>query len=264
LAEVIAKIQGLFSDAQKSISSTGDYLPILRGTVDTHGSKGWKRVIFSQTFKSPPQVMIQGSPGLSDYKPREVKFAAVNIPNIDVPTINVSLPNIQMPDFSEFLINQINATAWSNTGNVILDSLANVSKAPFIAMLLIFSHYIGQAFDKFNDDYIEPILNNIVQIIRNLRDTLNRDIIGLTDNPKVGTINKALDDTREQVENVINQIAGTMEFAINNTVDYVFEFLGVIDKIPLAPTATQNVSGTSFEFYSAGGKYDWFAIGVFV
>lgn len=264
MAEVLTQIQELFSSAQTTLTSTGDYLPILRGTIKTGGAKGWKRVFFSKAFKYPPQVIIQGSPGLSEYKPREVKFATVKIPNVDIPTINVTLPDLNLPDLSTFLISQINATAWSNTGNPIIDAAANVTRAPIIAILLIFSHYIGQAFDKFSDEYIEPMFNQLIQVIRDLRDALNNDIIGLPSNPKEGTINKALDDTREQVELVINQISETMEFAINNTVDYVFEFVGVIDKIPLAPTATRNISGTSFEFYSAGGDYDWFSIGVFL
>jgi len=263
MAGVLERLTGLFSDAQTSISSAGEYLPILRGTAKTNGSKGWKRIYFSQPFRSSPQVIVQGSPGISDYKPRKVSFGTIDIPDIDIPIIDVALPNINIPDLSTFLIGQINATAWSNTGNPIVDALSNTAKAPIIAILLIFSHYVGQAFDKFADEYIEPILNRVVEIVRELRDKLNNDIIGLPDNPKIGTINRALDDTREQVETVINQISKTMEFAINNTVDYVFEFIGVIDKIPLAPTATRNVTTTSFELYSAGGDYDWMAIGVF-
>jgi len=208
-------------------------------------------------------VFVQGSPGVSDYKPKKVKFADVNIPNIDIPIISVNLPDINLPDISTFLINQVNATAWSNTGNILVDALSNTARAPIIAILLIFCHYVGQAFDKFADEYIEPMLNKIVEVLRDLRDKINNDIIGMPDNPKVGTINKALDDTREQVSAVINQIGDTMEFAVNNTIDYVFEFVGIVDKIPIAPTAVRNISPTSFEFYSAGGTYNWMAIGVF-
>ncbi|MBU1173458.1 MAG: hypothetical protein KKD44_28155 [Proteobacteria bacterium] len=263
MAEIIARLQGLFSDAQMSLTSAGDYLPMLRGTVNTRGSKGWKRVYYAQPFKTPPQVFVQGSPGISDYKPRKIQFESVNIPNVDIPIIDVKLPDIQLPDVSTFLINQINATAWDNTGNIILDALTNTAKAPIIAVLLIFSHYVGQAFDKFNNEYIEPMLNKIVQILRDIRDKINNDLIGLPANPKIGSINRALDDSREQLEAVINQIGDTMEFAINNTVDYVFEFIGMVDKIPIAPTAVQNVTETSFEFYSNGGDYGWMALGIF-
>ncbi len=264
MAGVLEKLTGLFSDAEMSLTSAGDYLPILRGTAKTNGSKGWKRIYFSQPFKTPPQVIVQGSPGLSDYKPREVKFDTIEIPDIDVPIINVALPNIDLPDLSTFLISQINATAWSNTGNILVDGFENTLKAPVIAMLLIFSHYIGQAFDKFVDEYIQPMLDNVISVLRKLRDTLNEDIIGTPSAPKAGTINKALDDTREQVEVVINQIAGTMEAAINNTTDFVFEFVGIIDKIPIAPTAVQNITNSSFELYSTGGEYSWIAIGTFL
>jgi len=264
MAEVLARLQGLFSDAQMSLTSAGDYLPMLRGTVDTRGSKGWKRVYYAQPFKASPQVFVQGSPGISNYKPRKVQFESVNIPNVDIPIINVSLPDIQLPDVSTFLINQVNATAWTNTGNPIIDVLSNTTKAPIIAILLIFSYYVGQAFDKFNDEYIEPMLNRIVAIIRDIRDKINVDLIGMPENPKAGSINKALDDSREQLEAVINQIGDTLEFTINNTIDYVFEFMGIVDKIPLAPTAVQNITETSFEFYSNGGDYNWMALGVFV
>jgi hypothetical protein len=263
MAEVLAQLQSIFSNAQISLTSAGDYLPILRGTVDTAGSKGWKRVYFSHTFKDAPQVIVQGSPGISDYKPRKISFAKVDIPDINVPLINVALPDVDLPDISTFLITQINNTAWSNTGNIIIDALSNTSRAPIIAVLLIFAHYVGQAFDKFVNEYIEPMLNHIVAMMRDMRDKLNNDIIGNPSNPKMGTLNKALDDTREQIEVVINQISGTMETAINYTTDFVYEFMGIADKIPIAPTAVQNITNSSFEFYSAGGTYQWVAIGIF-
>ena len=263
MAEIIERLQGLFTSAETSLTSAGDYLPLLRGTINTNGAKGWKKVYFSKNFVGAPQVVIQGSPGISDYKPRKVVFAKVHIPDIDIPIVNVALPDIDLPDVSTFLINQINNTAWSNTGNPIIDLTSNITMGPIIAVLLIFAHYVGEAFDKFNDEYIEPMLNQIVAIIRQFRDKINNEIIGQSDNPKLGTINRALDDTRVQLESVINDISESFSASINHTVDFVFEFMGVIDKIPLAPTAVQNVTANSFEFYSAGGTYSWIAIGVF-
>ena len=263
MAAILERLQGLFTSAELSLTSAGDYLPLLRGTINTNGAKGWKKVYFSKSFKGAPQVVIQGSPGISDYKPREVVFAKVHIPDIDIPIISVALPDINLPDVSTFLISQINNTAWSATGNPIIDLSSNLIMSPIIAVLLIFAHYIGEAFDKFNDEYIEPMLNRIIGIIREFRDKINEEIIGQPGSPKDGTINIALDDTRVQLENVINDISETFSASINHTVDFVFEFMGVIDKIPLAPTAVQNVTGSSFEFYSAGGTYSWIAIGVF-
>jgi hypothetical protein len=261
--QIMGSLRALFSSAsQISITSAGDYLPILRGTSNTNGQQGWMRIYFSHKFTVAPQVFVQGSPGISKYKPRTVSFSHISIPDVNIPKIDITVPNIIMPDIQKFLIEDINANAWTNTGNPLIDIPQNTAKGPIIALLLIFSVFIGDAFNKFVKEYIKPQFDNIIKVINDLINKLNIQVIGDSANPAAGSINKALDDARIQIETVVNQIAGSMSDALNTTTDRVFEFLGVVDKVPLAITSARNITGDSFEFYSTGGTYSWMAIGV--
>lgn len=156
--------------------------------------------------------------------------------------------------------------------------------------------FVGGFFDWFITDFLQPHFNLVENIAKGVRDKLRNDIIGLSASPKAGSINWGLRSLRDNIQvaldelitetnlNIATIVDGTqfaidtvtgtinessltvehaIEDAVNDQIERLYEFLGILDGAPLVPTKVQNVTNSGFQLYSGGApSYSWVAVGI--
>lgn len=309
---------GELRDQVEALLSSGQIkLPIESGIHLTDGKKGWQTIVFSKKFITTPSVIAQGTFKTGSFPQVTVDIPTVSIPAITLPTVeipSITVPNVTIPTIP-YHIPRLDIRQAITGHDTISSYMAHENRAAFYAstdwwrytLVLIpireaiagvsfaMGAFLGSFFDWFIGDYIQPHFDNVESTLRDVRDTINNDIIGKGTTPKAGSVNRAFDDLEDALQSALDEITGgvntgyetlrrsiegafdsvrtqinsaykqteeEIENAINNQVNRLYEYLGVLDGAPFVPTKIANVSSAGFHLYSTGADYHWIAVGL--
>lgn len=307
-------------ELQKTIENLVDSgnirLPIESGQRTTGGDSAWIKVIFSSRFNRTPAVNVTG-----EFKSAKLKQYKVDIPSIEIPEISLpvlEIPTVNIPDLTIptlpfeipriSLIEQISGyeSVAKYMGEEMRKSFMEWSEFWQYSIVLIpiregiagltylIGYFMGSFFDWFVNNYIQPSIDNVQNVIKDIKDRIDNELIGKPTAPAEGSLNALFDEIEVSFQEAIDEVTvgvnsgvkslrdeiqfsfdsvrnevntGTkaveiaVEDSINNQISRLFDFLGVADGQPIVPVKVRNVTPEGFEFYSTGsGIYYWSAI----
>lgn len=291
-------------------------LPIESGRSQTHGRAGWVQVSFSKPFGISPSVVVTGELKTQKLKQYKVDLPSVEIPQITIPEIEIPrivVPDVEIPllpfkipriklvelisgyeTISEYMAKEmsdsfLDSTEWWQ----IVPILAQIRSA-ISGVVYIIGYFMGGFFDWFSNSYIQPSIDHIQNVIKELKDKVDFELIGDPAAPQVDSMNYVFDQMETKLQDALDELVvgmnlslksigdevqtsfdtvkntvnrGTkaielgIEDAINNQITRLFEYLGVFDGAPFVPVKVKSVTRNSFEYYSTGaGTYHWIAV----
>jgi hypothetical protein len=263
-----------------------------------------------------PSVVVTGELKTQNLKQYKVDLPTIEIPQITIPEI--AIPKIDVPDVTipvlPFKIPRVNLVELISGYDTISAYMATEMSDSFLestewwgivpilssirsaisGVVYIIGHFMGGFFDWFANNYVQPSIDNIQNVVKDLKDKIDYELIGDPEAPQLDSMNYVFDQMEMKLQDAVDEMVvginlalksvgdevqtsfdtvrntvnrGTraievgIEDAINNQITRLFEYLGVFDGEPFVPVKVKDVTRNGFKYYSTGaGTYHWVAI----